>query len=96
MHAPPGIEPVAMDHVAIRIERAKEAIGDGDSPHVTVPSAPSLDDFGARDLRAFSGCGPVDDALLIGNSAARRSHALAIHALMDGNRVAGHSNSRRR
>ena len=72
MHAPHGIEPIAVNHVTIWIEASEEAFGDGHLPHVVLDARPSLDDFGPGEDDVLARRGLVDDSKGVGRAAARR------------------------
>ena len=83
-----GIEPVAVDEVAVGIEAAEERIGEGHFPDIALNLHPVLDDFRALDLDLLAGRGLIDDAFGVGLAAARRADALAVDAFMDGDDIA--------
>ena len=83
-----GIEPVAVDQVAVGIEAAEEGIGQGHLPDVVLDLHPVLDDFRPLDLDLLARRGLVDDALLVGCAAARRADAFAVNAFVHGDHVA--------
>ena len=89
MFAAPGIEPVAVDDVAVGIELAKEGIGNDDFPDIVLDFHPVIDDFRPFDLDLFAPCGLIDDAFGVGFAPARRVDAFAVNALMHRDHIAG-------
>ena len=83
-----GIEPVAVDEVAVGIEAAEEGIGQGHFPDIVLDLHPVLDDFRPLDLDLLAGSGLVDDALRVGFTAARRADAFAVNAFVHGDDIA--------
>ena len=63
---PLGIEPIAVDQIAVGIEAAEERIGDRHLPGVVPERLPVPDLLRSGDLDLFAGRGLVDDALGIG------------------------------
>ena len=77
-----GIEPVAVNEVAVGIEAAEERIGERHFPSVVPNLHPVLDDFRPLDLNLLSRSGLIDDALRVGFAPARRADAFAVNAFM--------------
>ena len=88
MLAAPGIEPVAVNQVAVGIEAAEERIGQCRLPHIVLHLHPVLNDLGALDLDPLVLCRLIDDTLLVGCTTPWRGNALAIDAFMHRDDVA--------
>ena len=91
-----GIEPTAMNQIAVGIELAEERVGDGHFPDIALNRLPVFDRFRPRDLDLFARRRLVDDALGVGVAAAWRVDAFAVDALADGDRIARLVPTRRR
>ena len=83
-----GIEPVAVNEIAVGIEAAEERIGQDHFPDIILDLHPVLDDLRSPDLNLLARRGLIDDALRVGLAAARRADAFAVNALMHGDHVA--------
>ena len=66
-----GIEPVAVDQVAVGIETAEERIGQRDLPDILLHFHPVGDGFRSLDLDLLARRGLIDDALGVRFAAAR-------------------------
>src|SRR5580658_2772026 len=87
VHATLGIEPIPMQHVAVRVELTEETIRQRYPPHIALKPRPSFDDLGARDLHTLARRSSVDDPVVICGATARRRDALTVDAFMNRDHV---------
>ena len=95
MNTPLGIEPIAVNYIAVWVEVAEKAVGKSNGPHIAFNGLPALDHFRSADLHTLAGRGLINNAICVGSTAARRCYALAVDSCVHGNDVTGYCNCRR-
>ena len=77
-----GVQPVAEDRLAIRVEVAEERVRQGDAPYVAVVMLPRGDALGSLDDGMLPVGRAVDDAFQIADAAAGGIDLFAVDSLM--------------
>ncbi len=88
MGATLAVKPVAMNQVAVGVEAAEKRVRQDDFPGISLDFFPAYHRFGTGDDDRLAGGRLIDDALLVGRAAARRSDALTVHPGMHADHIA--------
>src|SRR5262245_3808142 len=90
-----SIKPIAMEQVAVRVERSKKLVWYRDLPRVIRDVLPVFDGFGSRNDDGISMGGLIGNAFCCRRAAPWRGNTFAVHAFVDGDDIAGLGKIRR-
>ena len=81
------VEPVAAQQLLVRIVIAEKRIRNHHFPDTVLGFSPARDDLRAFDLDFLSGCGPVNDPVIVVRTSAKRIHPFAVGTGMHRNHI---------